>query len=660
MKYKILYSFLLVFSIHLFSFAQYGYSPRIDSISRLVTEQSVSLTVRELSGDTSTLIGGQPYTITSRYYSSPQNAKAAQYIFEKFESSGLSPYYQNFQSGGTNIIAVKPGTLYPEKQFIICAHYDDMPSGSLAPGCDDNASGTVAVIEAARLLSPHNFDYTLIFAAWDAEEIGLVGSAYYADSVKNAGAEILGVLNLDMIAWDSDNDFKLSVAVDDQSQELSDKFSSVLRNYTPQLSESEMYVTASDHSSFWDQGYPALLSIENMDDFNAYYHTTNDKFETINVPYFKTMVQAAVATMAAFACDYSVDIQHTPLISGNDTSARQAVFAVTSSYPVAQSPNDPLLYYSVNNQDYNVLHATQTKQNNYTYTLPGQPIGTTVKYYFALQDLATNFVATLPGGGKGLNPPGTQSPEDVFIYQVANIVSNTFCSENIPVSLTDQEVTYDTIPVNVQGVVFDVNVEISIDHTYIGDLDIAVLSPEGNEVALSNGNGGNANAYIQTVFDDEASVAITNGYPPYTGSFTPEEPLTVFDGEPVNGNWLLKVSDNGPGDYGNLTGYCLHLQYSVDISGITIPINSETCNLSVFPNPASSAFVVTYEIKNPTIVDVAIFNMMGNKVADIYKGNISKGMYIHKMHTQNLVGGTYFIRIQTNKGIETRKICLIK
>ena len=117
----------------------------------------------------------------------------------------------DYRSTGRNVLATKTGTKYPNRQYIICAHYDDMPSGALAPGADDNGSGTCAVLEAARLLAPFSFDYTIIFVAFDEEEQGLIGSHAYADTAYNKGDSILGVFNYDMIAWDGNNDYAYSI-----------------------------------------------------------------------------------------------------------------------------------------------------------------------------------------------------------------------------------------------------------------------------------------------------------------------------------------------------------------------------------------------------------------------------------------------------------------
>lgn len=66
-----------------------------------------------------------------------------------------------------------------------------MPSGLRAPGADDNGSGTVAVLEAARVLSPFEFDYTIRFIAFDEEEIGLVEAMCMRSAPSNRNEQFL-------------------------------------------------------------------------------------------------------------------------------------------------------------------------------------------------------------------------------------------------------------------------------------------------------------------------------------------------------------------------------------------------------------------------------------------------------------------------------------
>jgi acetylornithine deacetylase/succinyl-diaminopimelate desuccinylase-like protein len=172
-----------------YSYCQSCYSFYIDSIISHVSIDSISNFNLELTGEIPTVIGGQPYIIISRYWEHPANQKAAQYIYEKFQSYGLETRYQTYSSSGVNVIAKKTGVKYPNKQFIICAHYDNIiqvpPYSDTVYGSDDNASGICCVLEAARILRNYALDYTVIFAAWDEEEIGLIGSMNYADTDGN-------------------------------------------------------------------------------------------------------------------------------------------------------------------------------------------------------------------------------------------------------------------------------------------------------------------------------------------------------------------------------------------------------------------------------------------------------------------------------------------
>ena len=155
--------------------AQVAYSPLVDSLINEVTETGISTLLEQLSGEVPVLIGGVEHTIVTRHSNTSDNAMAALWIKEQFEDMGLATEYHTFNSNGENVVATITGSEYPDKQYIICAHYDDMPSGNLAPGADDNASGVVGVLEAARLLKDFDLKYTVKFIAFDEEEQGLIG-----------------------------------------------------------------------------------------------------------------------------------------------------------------------------------------------------------------------------------------------------------------------------------------------------------------------------------------------------------------------------------------------------------------------------------------------------------------------------------------------------
>jgi len=292
----------LLFSILLLQSTGFSQSSIVQSIIDQTNIDSLIFFVEELTGEVETNIGGTPYTILSRNKNQPGNDKAADYIQQKFESFGLEVTNQSFSSTGRNVYAVQQGTEFPNQKFIICAHYDNMPTSTIAPGADDNASGTAAVLEAARIISKFVSDYTIVYALWDEEEYGLIGSNYYAQLAQTSGDSILGVINLDMIAWDSDNDNIAEVHTKNvaNSLELKDRMMEINTTYSIGLNLQTVNpgTSSSDHASFWNRGFGAILLIEDFQDFNDYYHTTNDLVSHYNQPYYLKMSKTAFGTIS--------------------------------------------------------------------------------------------------------------------------------------------------------------------------------------------------------------------------------------------------------------------------------------------------------------------------------------------------------------------------
>jgi uncharacterized repeat protein (TIGR01451 family) len=113
----------------------------------------------------------------------------------------------------------------------------------------------------------------------------------------------------------------------------------------------------------------------------------------------------------------------------------------------------------------------------------------------------------------------------------------------------------------VTGTVADLNVRVSLSHSWDDDLVLLLISPAGTVVTLSNRHGSDNDNYVNTVFDDEAATAISAGYPaawpPFTGSFKPDSPLSAVRGETINGTWKLKVVDVSQDDTGTVTAFGL-------------------------------------------------------------------------------------------------------
>ena len=104
----------------------------------------------------------------------------------------------------TNVVATLPGTTNPERIYVVSGHYDSMCSSPTdakcdAPGANDDASGTAAVIELARVMSKQKYDATIVFMTVPGEEQGLLGATYFAEQAKLKNMQIEGMFTNDII-----------------------------------------------------------------------------------------------------------------------------------------------------------------------------------------------------------------------------------------------------------------------------------------------------------------------------------------------------------------------------------------------------------------------------------------------------------------------------
>jgi len=207
-----------------------------------------------------------------------------------------------------NVVATKAGVSQPERQILLTAHLDDTSGNPTvdAPGADDNGSGSVCVLRSAQIIASLPFEKTLRFVCFTGEEQGLVGSGVYASDAAARGDLIDAVVNLDMIAYESNNiDIaEVHAGTDPASAAIAAVFSDVNATYALGFTLQTLTTgatTASDHASFWDVGYPAILGIEDFEDFTPYYHTVNDRVGTLDQSYFTRFTQASLGTAAILA-----------------------------------------------------------------------------------------------------------------------------------------------------------------------------------------------------------------------------------------------------------------------------------------------------------------------------------------------------------------------
>lgn len=184
---------------------------------------------------------------------------------------------------GRNVLGVIPGR-DPENAhelIVIGAHYDHMgasPDGTYWPGANDDASGVALLLEIARLWQEHGYAprRSVLFAAWDAEELGLVGSQHYVDQPVFPLEDTVAMLQLDMVGAGSEQLFvDGGGALESTLIDLAGQFGLETRTTNH---------GRSDHGPFQRAGVPANLLIWfGGDGSPSTYHRPSDVIENIEI-----------------------------------------------------------------------------------------------------------------------------------------------------------------------------------------------------------------------------------------------------------------------------------------------------------------------------------------------------------------------------------------
>lgn len=249
----------------------------------------------------------------SRAYFSNSTWNASIYIHDRFAELGLWVTYQDFQVLGhpqRNVIAVLNGTDPTEPQYLFGAHYDsitmdlldsDGGDDAVAPGADDDASGVAATIELATVLHDQEFNSTVKFVAFAAEETGLNGSFVFVQKEFDDGVEYADTVIMDMIGYRGSDRNKAFIFRDTAENSFAESTQNGIYSYGLNLSLTFLSGTDygySDHYPFWAVGYPSIMVIEDLiggAPSNPYYHTVNDTVDHLSEEQMTVITKALLA-----------------------------------------------------------------------------------------------------------------------------------------------------------------------------------------------------------------------------------------------------------------------------------------------------------------------------------------------------------------------------
>lgn len=238
--------------------------------------------------------------------------KVADYIHSYFEPYADTTYFQEYEVNGRiykNVIC-RFGTNIPKPLIVAGAHYDVCGEQE---GADDNASGVAALLELARMLQNKTLSHPIELVAYSLEEPPYfrtphMGSNIHAQSLKDAGTQVYGMVAIEMIGYFSDKKGSQGYPVKVMKVAYGTKgdyillvkrsgYGEFVREFSNQFNDAEEEVTTrnikapsklqgvdfSDHLNYWNLGYDALMVTNTAFYRNKNYHQTTDTMETLDI-----------------------------------------------------------------------------------------------------------------------------------------------------------------------------------------------------------------------------------------------------------------------------------------------------------------------------------------------------------------------------------------
>lgn len=196
----------------------------------------------------------------------PEHDPAQANIAAIMTGFGLTVTLEPFDYGGNtyyNVVGTKLGTVDETVEYVVGAHYDSVNYSDPwlgAPGADDNASGVALVLEAARVITQYESDYTIRFVAFDREEQGLLGA--WAFALDHIGDNIQGVVVADMVAYNLGADAVDIEVTRSESAPIQNALADAVSMYGEGLNRGVQFGGSSDHAPFEQVGFQACLIIE--------------------------------------------------------------------------------------------------------------------------------------------------------------------------------------------------------------------------------------------------------------------------------------------------------------------------------------------------------------------------------------------------------------
>jgi hypothetical protein len=476
------------------------------------------------------------------------NYACADWLIDKFQEFGYDSvvsdtFTENYGDEPIlleNVIAYKIGSVYPNRYIVIGAHRDAVPN---SPGADDDASGVVSTMEMARVLMHIETPMTLVFIAFDAEEIGLYGSSHYADSAAAREDSILFMLNTDMCGHYENADTALSwYSIDSTWASL---WSHLADSLIGLVGITDHRTTGSDHVPFVENGYPILFPDEWI--FSNVYHSPRDSTTYLSFDYMAKITQISLATVYASMLDaimptlkftYPGGVPR--FVSPGDAVIRGIGIESVNDGEIV--PGSAELHYSHNGASFQLTPLTEISDGLYECVIHDVICGDTIDCYFSAEEATT---------GPVLDPDSLRPLRLDVATQSSVIFDENFETDNGWIVWGDAQfgqweraVPFPTGPAGAPIEDFD-----GSGHCYLTDNGYVNTDVGYGSTVLTSP--------VIDVSSEDARVRYARWYDTYNGTQPDQDSLVVLISNDAGMNWTL-VETVGPEGEQASGGWYIH------------------------------------------------------------------------------------------------------
>ena len=273
----------------------------------LVSESQVKTDLEYLASD----------DLQGRDTGSPGIEKAAQYIEERFKAHGIQPFFQTYRDSfnlkdvvGYNLVGYIEGRDPKlKKEFVILgAHYDhigtaqEVNGDTIANGANDDASGTVAVLNWADYFSKHPTKRSVLFTLYSAEEKGLKGSQHLAEKLKTMNLDVYTMLNIEMIGVPRASNKALAYITGYKRSNMAEKLNSYAQDtilgFFPGARKLNLFMRSDNYSFYRAFQIPAqAISTFDFTNFD-YYHHVDDEADKMDFSHMTNFINKMIPALS--------------------------------------------------------------------------------------------------------------------------------------------------------------------------------------------------------------------------------------------------------------------------------------------------------------------------------------------------------------------------